>query len=187
MHGLRAILDAVFYILKSGCHWRLLPRDFPAMEDRLRLVQEVAHRRYPRAPQRRPARAAADSFGQELAPQRGHRRLAVHEDYRRGRRTEGLRRRKEGSGQKAPPARGHRGLGHEGQGPQRKGTRPGWLEAATGLGTHGGVGAEAPLAGCRLPREGKRWAEEVLGLNVEVVRKPPKPVPEEVARIWAAE
>jgi putative transposase len=34
---------------------------------------------------------------------------------------------------------------------------------------------------------GKRWAEEVLGLNVEVVRKPPKPIPEEVARIWAAE
>jgi transposase len=26
---LRAILDAVFYVLKSGCPWRLLPRDFP--------------------------------------------------------------------------------------------------------------------------------------------------------------
>ena len=29
LHGLRVILDAVFYILKSGCPWRLLPRDFP--------------------------------------------------------------------------------------------------------------------------------------------------------------
>ena len=29
LHGLRAILNAVFYILKSGCPWRLLPRDFP--------------------------------------------------------------------------------------------------------------------------------------------------------------
>jgi putative transposase len=28
-HGSRAILDAVFYVLKSGCPWRLLPRDFP--------------------------------------------------------------------------------------------------------------------------------------------------------------
>lgn len=28
---------------------------------------------------------------------------------------------------------------------------------------------------------GRRWAEEVLGLSVEVVRKPPKPVPEKVA------
>jgi len=27
-HASRAILDAVFYILRSGCTWRLLPRDF---------------------------------------------------------------------------------------------------------------------------------------------------------------
>lgn len=26
---MRAILDAVFYVLKSGCPWRRLPRDFP--------------------------------------------------------------------------------------------------------------------------------------------------------------
>jgi transposase len=30
---------------------------------------------------------------------------------------------------------------------------------------------------------GKRWAEEVVGLSVEVVRKPRKPVPEKVARV----
>jgi len=29
LHSLRAILDAVFYVLKGGCPWRLLPRDFP--------------------------------------------------------------------------------------------------------------------------------------------------------------
>src|SRR3712207_9479583 len=29
IHGPRDILDAVFYVLKSGCRWRLLPRDFP--------------------------------------------------------------------------------------------------------------------------------------------------------------
>src|SRR5215210_6215562 len=29
LHGLRAILDAVFYVLKSGCPWRMLPREFP--------------------------------------------------------------------------------------------------------------------------------------------------------------
>ena len=34
---------------------------------------------------------------------------------------------------------------------------------------------------------GRKWAEEILGLSVEVVRKPPKPVPEEVAKIWAQE
>jgi hypothetical protein len=34
---------------------------------------------------------------------------------------------------------------------------------------------------------GKRWVEEVLGVSVEVVRKPPKPTPEKVAKIWAQE
>ena len=28
-HDLREILNATFYVLKSGCHWRLLPHDFP--------------------------------------------------------------------------------------------------------------------------------------------------------------
>jgi putative transposase len=28
-HNLREILNAVFYLLKSGCQWRLLPHDFP--------------------------------------------------------------------------------------------------------------------------------------------------------------
>jgi len=30
IHSLREILNAVFYLLKSGCQWRLLPHDFPA-------------------------------------------------------------------------------------------------------------------------------------------------------------
>jgi len=28
-HTLREVLNAVFYLLKSGCQWRLLPHDFP--------------------------------------------------------------------------------------------------------------------------------------------------------------
>jgi putative transposase len=31
-HSTREILDAIFYVLKSGCPWRLLPRDFPPWE-----------------------------------------------------------------------------------------------------------------------------------------------------------
>ena len=34
---------------------------------------------------------------------------------------------------------------------------------------------------------GKRWAQEALGLSVEVVRRPPKPIPEKMAKIWAKE
>jgi putative transposase len=28
-HPLREILDASFYVVRSGCSWRLLPADFP--------------------------------------------------------------------------------------------------------------------------------------------------------------
>ena len=31
-HSTREILNAVFYVLKSGCPWRLLPKDFPPWE-----------------------------------------------------------------------------------------------------------------------------------------------------------
>jgi putative transposase len=29
LHPLREILDAVFYVVRGGCTWRLLPHDFP--------------------------------------------------------------------------------------------------------------------------------------------------------------
>jgi len=29
VHALREVLDAIFYIVRSGCAWRLLPHDFP--------------------------------------------------------------------------------------------------------------------------------------------------------------
>jgi putative transposase len=35
--------------------------------------------------------------------------------------------------------------------------------------------------------QGRRWAEEVLGLSVEVVRKPKKALTEKVAKRWAEE
>jgi putative transposase len=34
---------------------------------------------------------------------------------------------------------------------------------------------------------GRKWAEEAMGMDVEVVRKPPKLIPEKVAELWAAE
>jgi len=29
LHTLREILDAIFYVVRGGCAWRLLPHDFP--------------------------------------------------------------------------------------------------------------------------------------------------------------
>ena len=31
-HSLRGVLDAIFYLLKTGCQWRMLPSDFPNWE-----------------------------------------------------------------------------------------------------------------------------------------------------------
>ena len=28
-HSLREIFDAIFYMLKTGCQWRMIPKDFP--------------------------------------------------------------------------------------------------------------------------------------------------------------
>ncbi len=32
LHDRREIVDAIFYVLRSGCAWRLLPHDFPAWQ-----------------------------------------------------------------------------------------------------------------------------------------------------------
>jgi putative transposase len=34
---------------------------------------------------------------------------------------------------------------------------------------------------------GKQWAEQKLGLSIEVVHRTPKPIPEKIAMIWAEE
>ena len=65
---------------------------------------------------------------------------------------------------------------------------PGWLETAAGVGEGQALAPEASVGRCAgYQGRGKRWAEEVLGLSVEVVRKPQKPIPEKVAKAWAEE
>jgi hypothetical protein len=34
---------------------------------------------------------------------------------------------------------------------------------------------------------GKEWAEQEIGVRVEVVHRTPKPIPEKIVRIWAQE
>ena len=30
LHAIREIVNAIFYVVRSGCAWRLLPHEFPA-------------------------------------------------------------------------------------------------------------------------------------------------------------
>src|SRR5215210_4119693 len=97
----------------------------PALEDRLRLVQEMAHRWDLEEPERRAARGLARTAWQGSQAQRGDSGLSVGQDHR-GRRTRSrLQPRKEGGRQEAPLSRGHRGFGARSAGSQRQGARPG--------------------------------------------------------------
>src|SRR5215210_3392768 len=96
MHTLREIVDAIFYIVRSGCAWRLLPHDFPPWKT-------VHH--YFRT-------WRIDGTWQRMhSAQRSHRGQPVHQDHGRGRKGAWLRRRQEDQGAQAPPPGGHAGFG----------------------------------------------------------------------------
>jgi transposase len=165
----------------------------PTLEEhRLPLLPPVAHQRhYLRAAKLGAALEYPGPTGHECAPQRRDRGLAIvgKEDLRCGRVTKGLRRwQEEDARQETPPAGGHRGPRAQGEGRQRKGARPGQDRVAGGVGARSGLSRLKHLwLDAGYEGRGKRWAEEVLGLSVEVVRKLQKPTPEKVAKIWAGE
>src|SRR5215211_2625305 len=91
-HDLREILEVVFYLLKSGCQWRLLPHDFPRDGPPSTITSErggstVLGRRstgYPRTPE--------GSLEAGSSAQRRRRGFPVAQEYRSGRRRARLRR-----------------------------------------------------------------------------------------------
>ena len=187
LHGLRAILDAVFYVLKSGCPWRLLPREFPPWKTvydwfrrwRIdgtweRLNAELRERlrcRLGRDPN--PSAGIVDSQSARTSAVGGQERGFDPAKNVEGRKrhllvdTEGLVLKAKVHSARVPDADGI-----------------GLLlgSARVGLSRLSHLWVDAGYQG-----RGKRWAEEAMGLSVEVVRKPKKPVPEKVAQLWAEE
>lgn len=72
IHDSREILDAIFYVLRSGCAWRLPTSRLPALEDRLPLLQSLASGGHLGEAKHCSPRAAAGALGTRSATQCQH-------------------------------------------------------------------------------------------------------------------
>ena len=187
LHSPRDVLDAVFYVLKSGCQWRMLPRDFPPWKTvfhyfrawRIDGTWERLHRAIRRRLRKHLGRDPEPSAG--IVDTQSAKTTGVGGEQR------GLDGGKKIRGRKRHLLVDTEGLVvearvHSAKIPDQDGIKRLLEPARSRLARLSYLWADAGYRG-----RGKEWAERALGVEVGVVNRSPKPPPEKVLRIWARE